>query len=257
MYDIRPSMKSNKKWDPDASTVKPGNNPDSSTILIVEDEVDLRDMIMESLEQAGYRSLDVGCVADARRMLEQHQPDLVLLDWMLPDTTGISWLRQIRCVERFKDLPVIMLTARGEVSDRVTGLDSGADDYLVKPFSLNELQARIRTRLRQQGAPSEQTSVEIGGLMLDSGTHRVMVGTDEVDLGPTEFRLLRHFMVHPDRVYSRSQLLDSVWGQQVFIEERTVDVHIRRLRKALEPVAKAGLIQTVRGAGYRFSTRVR
>ncbi|MGB5259728.1 MAG: phosphate regulon transcriptional regulator PhoB [Gammaproteobacteria bacterium] len=225
------------------------------TILIVEDEVDLREMISESLVQAGFAMLKAGNVAEARRLLEQHEPDLVLLDWMLPDTSGLGWLRQIRRIDRFRNLPVILLTARGEISDRVAGLDSGADDYLVKPFSLKELQARIRSRLRHRELPDEHARIEIGGIVLDSNTHRVMAGTDEISLGPTEFRLLKHFMVHPDHVYSRSQLLDSVWGHQVFIEERTVDVHIRRLRKALETTGKAGLIQTVRGAGYRFSVR--
>lgn len=255
MYDTQPSMKSNSKRDHDSRELRSGSAPDMSTILIVEDEVDLREMLSESLEQSGYTALNAGTVADARRLLEENSPDLVLLDWMLPDTTGLKWLRQIRRIDRFKNLPVIILTARGEISDRVAGLDSGADDYLVKPFSLTELQARIRSRLRQQELPEEHSSVEAGGIVLDSNTHRVMVGVDEIELGPTEFRLLRHFMVHPDRVYSRSQLLDSVWGHQVFIEERTVDVHIRRLRKALEPAGKASFIQTVRGAGYRFSVR--
>lgn len=226
-----------------------------ATILIVEDENDLREMLSESLEQAGHATLKAASVAEARRLLEEHNPDLVLLDWMLPDTTGLSWLRQIRRIERFRNLPVIMLTARGEVVDRVAGLDSGADDYIVKPFSLKELQARIRSRLRNQEQPGDQDRLELGGIMLDSSTHRVMADDQEVSLGPTEFRLLRHFMTNPDRVYSRSQLLDGVWGHQVFIEERTVDVHIRRLRKALEPSGKAALIQTVRGAGYRFSVR--
>ena len=226
-----------------------------ASILIVEDEVDLREMLSESLEQSGYTIYSTGTVGEARRLLEQHGPDLVLLDWMLPDTTGLNWLRQIRRIDRFRSLPVIMLTARGEVSDRVAGLDGGADDYIVKPFSLKELQARIRSQLRTQQPPADQERLELGGLMLDSSTHRVMAGEVDVMLGPTEFRLLRHFMTNPDRVYSRSQLLDGVWGHQVFIEERTVDVHIRRLRKALEPVGKSSLIQTVRGTGYRFSLR--
>ncbi|MGD2111827.1 MAG: phosphate regulon transcriptional regulator PhoB [Gammaproteobacteria bacterium] len=226
-----------------------------SSILIVEDEVDLREMLSETLEQAGYTTYSAGNIGEARKLLERHLPDLVLLDWMLPDTTGLNWLRQIRRIERFRALPVIMLTARGEVGDRVAGLDGGADDYIVKPFSLKELQARIRSQLRHQQPSEDQERLELGGLILDSGTHRVMAGPGEITLGPTEFRLLRHFMSNPDRVYSRSQLLDSVWGHQVFIEERTVDVHIRRLRKALEPSGKAGLIQTVRGAGYRFSLR--
>jgi two-component system phosphate regulon response regulator PhoB len=226
-----------------------------ASILIVEDEVDLREMLSESLEQSGYTIYSTGTVGEARRLLEQHTPDLVLLDWMLPDTTGLNWLRQIRRIDRFRSLPVIMLTARGEVSDRVAGLDGGADDYIVKPFSLKELQARIRSQLRTQQPPADQERLELGGLVLDSSTHRVMAGEVDVMLGPTEFRLLRHFMSNPDRVYSRSQLLDGVWGHQVFIEERTVDVHIRRLRKALEPVGKSCLIQTVRGTGYRFSLR--
>lgn len=226
-----------------------------SAILIVEDEADLREMLAESLEQAGHTIYTAATVSEARKQLEQYQPDLVLLDWMLPDTSGLNWLRQIRRIDRFRALPVIMLTARGEVGDRVAGLDSGADDYIVKPFSLKELQARIRSQLRNQQQPADQERLEMGGLVLDSGTHRVMAESGDIALGPTEFRLLKHFMANPDRVYSRGQLLDSVWGHQVFIEERTVDVHIRRLRKALEPAGKAGLIQTVRGAGYRFSLR--
>jgi len=239
----------------EAGNARAGTTSTMATILIVEDEVDLREMLSESLDQAGYRTLTAGTVAEARRQLEQHAPDLVLLDWMLPDTTGINWLRQVRRIDKFKSLPVILLTARGEVSDRVSGLDSGADDYIVKPFSLKELQARIRSRLRSADDKEDLDRLEVGGIMLDSGTHRIMADSQEVSVGPTEFRLLRHFMSNPDRVYSRSQLLDSVWGHQVFIEERTVDVHIRRLRKALEPVDKAALIQTVRGAGYRFSLR--
>jgi two-component system phosphate regulon response regulator PhoB len=224
-------------------------------ILIVEDEADLRDMLSESLEQAGYDTLTAGTIGEARRKLEDASPDLLLLDWMLPDASGLQWLRQIRRSSRFPDLPVIMLTARGEVSDRVAGLDSGADDYLVKPFSLKELQARIRSQLRKQNGNVQQERIELGGITLETDTRRVMAGTHKIRLGPTEFRLLKHFMTHPDRVFARGQLLDAVWGHQVFIEERTVDVHIRRLRKALEPSGKAGLVQTVRGAGYRFSIR--
>ncbi len=224
-------------------------------ILIVEDETDLRDMLSESLEQAGYDTLTAGTISEARQQLERTSPDLLLLDWMLPDASGLQWLRQLRRARKFLHLPVIMLTARGQVSDRVAGLDGGADDYLVKPFSLKELQARIRSQLRKQNGDQEPERFESGGIVLEIDTHRVTVDGDEIRLGPTEFRLLKHFMGHPDRVFSRSQLLDAVWGQQVFIEERTVDVHIRRLRKALEPMAKNGLVQTVRGAGYRFSIR--
>jgi two-component system phosphate regulon response regulator PhoB len=249
-------MKSSRKSVSDPGSIAtPDKADEKACVLIVEDEADLRDMLGESLEQAGYEIVMAGTVGEARRQLEKHLPDLVLLDWMLPDTTGLSWLRQIRRIDRFRTLPVIMLTARGEISDRVSGLDSGADDYIVKPFSLKELQARIRAQLRNLQPDEDEECVELGGITLDSRMHRVVAGTDEIILGPTEFRLLRYFMTHPDRVYSRSQLLDSVWGHQVFIEERTVDVHIRRLRKALEPVGKAELIQTVRGAGYRFSLR--
>jgi len=256
MYGTQPSMNSNRVsgLEPLGDTIANGA-AGMSSILIVEDEADLREMLADSLEQSGYAIYTAGSVSEARKLLERHQPDLVLLDWMLPDSTGLNWLRQIRRIDRFRALPVIMLTARGEVSDRVSGLDGGADDYIVKPFSLKELQARIRSQLRTQLSPADQERLELGGLVIDSITHRVMAGTSEIALGPTEFRMLRHFMANPDRVYSRSQLLDGVWGHQVFIEERTVDVHIRRLRKALEPVNKAWLIQTVRGTGYRFSQR--
>jgi two-component system phosphate regulon response regulator PhoB len=226
-------------------------------ILIVEDEADLRDMLSESLEQAGHDTLTAGTIGEARLKLEDSSPDLLLLDWMLPDASGLQWLRQIRRIKKFLDLPVIMLTARGEVSDRVAGLDSGADDYLIKPFSLKELQARIRTQLRKHNGGLQPERIELGGLALETDTQRILAGTHEIRLGPTEFRLLKHFMGHPERVFTRGQLLDDVWGHQVFIEERTVDVHIRRLRKALEPSGRAGLVQTVRGAGYRFSTRKR
>ena len=247
MYDTQPSMNSKRNSVTETDT--------AARILVVEDETDLREMLAEALEQAGYRVMQSGTIREARQSLEQQLPDLVLLDWMLPDTSGINWLRQLRRNEPTRDLPVILLTARGEVSDRVTGLDTGADDYIVKPFSLKELQARVRARLRPQQADTEQQQFVAGNLVLDVITHRVTSAGEPVLLGPTEFRLLRHFMSHPDRVYSRSQLLDAVWGQQVFIEERTVDVHVRRLRMVLEPTGNDALIQTVRGVGYRFSTR--
>lgn len=256
MYVTSPSMKSSRKSASEsARAISRDSHVEMACILIVEDEVDLRDMLGESLEQSGFRIVVAGSIGEARRQLEQHLPDLVLLDWMLPDTTGIAWLRQIRSIDRFRRLPVIMLTARGEVGDRVSGLDSGADDYLVKPFSIKELQARIRAQLRKQPGDGQQEQYVAGDLVLDPITHRVTTGAVEIVLGPTEFRLLQHFLMHPERVYSRSQLLDAVWGQQVFIEERTVDVHIRRLRKTLEPAGKAALIQTVRGTGYRLSLR--
>jgi two-component system phosphate regulon response regulator PhoB len=223
-------------------------------ILIVEDDTDLRDMLTESLSQAGYHIHSVADIRTARDALESLPYELVLLDWMLPDASGLQWLRKLRREEQYRDLPIIMLTARGEVADRVQGLDSGADDYLVKPFSLKELLARIRTQLRRSQPEGVTERIELGGLLLETNSHKVRAGDRLVSLGPTEYRLLLHFMTYPERVFSRSQLLDAVWGMQVFIEERTVDVHIRRLRKALEPFGKQRLIQTVRGSGYRFST---
>ena len=255
MYGIPLSMNKGRKPVTDTSSPAADRTHDKPLILVVEDETDLREMLADSLEQAGYRILQAGSVTEARQQLEQSHPDLVLLDWMLPDTTGLNWLRQLRRMETWRELPVIMLTARGEINDRVAGLDGGADDYLVKPFSLKELQARIRTQLRKQEGGGDQEQYVAGDLVVDVAMHRVTSAGQEIELGPTEFRLLQYFLSHPDRVYSRGQLLDAVWGQQVFIEERTVDVHIRRLRKALEPHGKDGLVQTVRGAGYRFSMR--
>lgn len=253
MFATQPLTRSSRKSASEqAAGIRARGTETMATILIVEDEADLREMLQEMLEQAGYTVLAAADIASARRLLEEHAPDIVLLDWMLPDSPGVNWLRQIRQIDRYHNLPVIMLTARGDVSDRVTGLDSGADDYIVKPFSLKELQARIRSRLRALDDRVDRGRLAVGGIILDSSTHRVMIGDDEISPGPTEFRLLRHFMSHPGRVYSRSQLLDHVWGHQVFIEERTVDVHIRRLRKALEPFGKSALVQTVRGTGYRF-----
>ena len=224
-------------------------------VLVVEDDPDISAMLEYALSNPEWRVI---AVSDARRALEELAgvvPNLVLLDWMLPDMSGIELLRRIRREPRLKNIPVIMLTARGEEADRVHGLESGADDYVVKPFSIRELKARINTHLRKQ--VSERASTfSIDGLVLDQDSYRTTVDGRLIDLGPTEFRLLRHFMSHRDRVFTRSQLLDAVWGTNVYIEERTVDVHIRRLRKALEPFGREHLIQTVRGAGYRFSTRV-
>ena len=221
-------------------------------ILVVEDDTDLRDMLNESLMQAGYHTGAVADIRAARDALSNLPYDLILLDWMLPDASGLQWLRKLRREEQYRDLPVIMLTARGEVTDRVQGLDSGADDYLVKPFSLKELLARIRTQLRRTHSEGSNERIEVGGLLLETDSHKVRAGDKLVTLGPTEFRLLLHFMTYPERVFSRSQLLDAVWGVQVFIEERTVDVHIRRLRKALGPSRTSHYLQTVRGHGYRF-----
>jgi len=181
-------------------------------------------------------------------------PDLILLDWMLPNTSGVVLAKQMRADARTKNIPIIMLTARGEERDKILGLESGVDDYITKPFSPRELMARIRAVLRRYIPALPDEAVAAGGLELSPSSHRVMANGKGIELGPTEFRLLHFFMTHPERVYSRTQLLDQVWGTQVFVEERTVDVHIRRLRAALEPAGMDNMIQTVRGSGYRFST---
>ena len=224
------------------------------TILVVEDEVAIRDMIGMSLERAGFNWLGAGSVEEARTSLADNAPDLILLDWMLPGASGLDFARQLRRDESNSDLPVIMLTARDAEEDMIRGLEGGVDDYLTKPFSTRELIARIKTVLRRAG-PGKESAVTLGPLTLEPTSHRVRAGKEKVELGPTEYRLLKFFMLHPERVYTREQLLDRVWGRNVYIDDRTVDVHIRRLRKALEPHDAAGLIQTVRGAGYRFSTQ--
>jgi two-component system phosphate regulon response regulator PhoB len=228
----------------------------SGAILIVEDEADVRDLLAANLEHAGYRVSVAGDVAKAEVMMRDVRPDLVLLDWMLPGQSGLALAKRWRTEARTRAIPVIMLTARAEESDKIAGLEAGADDYLVKPFSPNELLARIRALLRRMAPEALDTAVEITGLKLDPTTRRVTREEREVRIGPTEFRLLHFFMTHPERVHSRAQLLDRVWGDHVFIEERTVDVHVKRLREALEPVQCARMIETVRGAGYRFTQQV-
>lgn len=225
-----------------------------NTILVVEDEAPIRDMIGMSLERAGFNWIAAESVEEARSRLVDEAPDLILLDWMLPGLSGLDFARQLRRDDSTCDLPVIMLTARDAEDDMIRGLEGGVDDYLTKPFSPRELVARIRTVLRRSGGGSE-APITIGGLSLDPTSHRVRAGEDKIELGPTEFRLLHFFMQHPDRVFSREQLLDRVWGRNVYIDDRTVDVHIRRLRKALAPCGVDGLIQTVRGAGYRLSAQ--
>jgi two-component system phosphate regulon response regulator PhoB len=225
------------------------------TILIVEDEAAIRDMIGMSLEKSGFQWFAAASAEEARTRLMDHSPDLILLDWMLPGMSGLDFARQLRRDDSTKDLPVIMLTARDAEDDMVRGLEGGADDYLTKPFSPRELVARINTLLRRVSGHGGEAPITIGKLTLDPASHRVKVGEEKVSLGPTEFRLLRYFMQHPDRVFRRDQLLDQVWGRNVYIDDRTVDVHIRRLRKALETYEADGLIQTVRGSGYRFSAQ--
>jgi two-component system phosphate regulon response regulator PhoB len=225
-------------------------------ILIVEDEKPIRDMIAFGLRRAGYEVREAEDCKMARIQVADQAPDLVLADWMLPDMSGLELTRLLKKDPATKDVPVIMLTARAEEEDKVRGLEGGADDYITKPFSPRELLARIKAVLRRHGADDEDEVYALGGLTLNAASHRVMAGEEVVSLGPTEFRLLKFFITHPERVYSRAQLLDRVWGGNVYVEERTVDVHIRRLRKALEPSGCDRLVQTVRGAGYRFSEQV-
>ncbi|MCC5860389.1 MAG: phosphate regulon transcriptional regulator PhoB [Gammaproteobacteria bacterium] len=224
------------------------------TLLIVEDEKAIREMLVFNLGRAGFTLREAVDGHSARSMVADRFPDLILMDWMLPDISGLELTRQFKRDETTREIPILMLTARAEEDDRVAGLEGGADDYIVKPFSPRELLARVNAVLRRYGGGGDAL-VSIGGLTLDAAGHRVSVGDEAVALGPTEYRLLSFFMQHPDRVYSRTQLLDRVWGGNVYVEERTVDVHIRRLRKALTPSGCDRLIQTVRGAGYRFSAR--
>lgn len=224
-----------------------------ATILVVEDEPSIQELIAASLQHAGHTALRADSAEEAVRLVNETLPDVVLLDWMLPGMSGIQYARRLRSEERTRNLPIIMLTARSEELDKVAGLDAGADDYLTKPFSPRELLARIKAVLRRRAPQMTEDCVEVDGLRIDPITHRVSGNDRMLDLGPTEFRLLHFFMTHPERVHSRGQLLDQVWGDHIFVEERTVDVHIRRLRAALEASGHDRLIQTVRGTGYRFS----
>jgi two-component system phosphate regulon response regulator PhoB len=224
-------------------------------ILIVDDESAIRQMVCLALSQSSYDCIEAADTAEAQAKILAEMPNLILLDWMLPGLSGVEYSRRLRREKLTRDIPIIMLTARTEEHDKVAGLDSGADDYITKPFSTRELLSRIKALLRRTAPHAAQSQVEIGGLMLDPVTHRVSAHGQHLELGPTEFRLLQFFMSHPERVHSRERLLDSVWGNNVYVEERTVDVHIRRLRKVLTPTGHDQLIQTVRGAGYRFSAR--
>lgn len=229
-----------------------------SHVLVVEDEEAIAELISINLRHAGFEVRRAASAEQAQAQLDLVLPDLVLLDWMLPGQSGLQLARRWRADARTRDLPIIMLTARVEEADKVSGLDSGADDYLTKPFSPTELLARIRAVLRRRAPQALDVAVEIAGLRLDPATRRVTRRLEdrvqEVRLGPTEFRLLHFLMANPERVHSRAQLLDRVWGDHVFIEERTVDVHVKRLREALTPAQCPGLIETVRGAGYRLAT---
>ena len=225
----------------------------AANILLVEDEPAIQTLIATNLQRAGHTMLASGDAEHAQRLVHEALPDLILLDWMLPGMSGVDFARRLRADERTREVPIIMLTARTEERDKVLGLETGADDYITKPFSPRELVARIKAVLRRRAPQVTEDVVEIGKLRLDPVTHRVAAAGTPINLGPTEFRLLHYLMTHPERVHSRTQLLDGVWGDHVFVEERTVDVHVRRLRSALEPSGTDALIQTVRGAGYRLS----
>jgi len=227
-----------------------------SRVLVVEDESAIAELISINLRHAGYEVTIATAADQAQSEVDRVLPDLVILDWMLPGESGLALARRWRSDARTRDLPVIMLTARAGEVDKVSGLDAGADDYLTKPFSTNELMARIRAVLRRKAPEALDAAVEVAGLRLDPATRRVTREGKELKLGPTEFRLLHFLMTHPERVHSRAQLLDRVWGDHVFIEERTVDVHVKRLREALAPARCAQMIETARGAGYRLTQHV-
>ncbi len=226
----------------------------SATVLVVEDEPAIQVLVAACLQNAGHQVVRADTAEEAMNRVKEVLPDVVLLDWMMPGMSGLQLARRLRSDERTRDLPIIMLTARSEENDKIAGLEAGADDYLTKPFSPRELLARIKAVLRRRAPQMSSEIIEIDGLRVDPVTHRVSGGGQPLDLGPTEFRLLHFFMTHAERVHTRAQLLDQVWGDHVFVEERTVDVHIRRLRASLETTGHDRLIQTVRGTGYRFST---
>jgi two-component system, OmpR family, phosphate regulon response regulator PhoB len=223
----------------------------ANTILLVEDERDIRDMLSFTLGRAGFQVWESGTAEEAVSRLDGVLPSLLIVDWMLPGMTGVELARRIRRDEHTREIPIIMLTAKGEEADKLRSFDSGVDDYVTKPFSPRELIARVKALLRRTGTPDSGV-IEHGPMRLDLSAHELTVGGKVVRLGPTEFRLLEHFMTNPNRAFDRSQLLDRVWGRSVYVEERTVDVHILRLRKALAPSGLQHLVQTVRGIGYRY-----
>ena len=225
-------------------------------ILIVDDEAAIREMISIALDLAGFDCIEAEDALQAHHLVVDERPALILLDWMLPGMTGIELARRLKRDENTSEIPIIMLTARGEEDNKIQGLDAGADDYITKPFSTRELISRIKAVLRRSSALNQEKSIEVEGLKLDPVSHRITAHDKPVEMGPTEYRLLAFFMSHPERAYTRTQMLDQVWGGNVYVEDRTIDVHIRRLRKALEPFNFDRFIQTVRGTGYRFSTQV-
>ena len=226
-----------------------------NTVLVVDDDPAIREMVRLALERDGYAVQEAGNTLEAREQLAAGCTDIVLLDWMLPGQSGFEFIRSLHRDPAYNDIPVIMLTARDRESEKIAALERGADDYIAKPFSVRELLARIKAVLRRTAADHGEDILRNAGLELDQARHRVSAGGQPLELAPMEYQLLQFFMQHPERVYTRTQLIDKVWGNCADIEERTVDVHIRRLRKALEPHALENLIQTVRGVGYRFSVR--
>ena len=224
-------------------------------ILVIDDESAIRDMLRMSLENDGFIVSDASSAHQAQSLLEKEIPDLILLDWMMPGISGIDFASRLKRDDKYRNIGIIMLTARDDENDQIRGLDIGADDYVTKPFSTRELSSRIRAVLRRLSQPIAQDAVEAGKIKIDTETHRVTIDDNYLNLSPTEFRLLHFFMTHPERVFSRTQLLDQVWGEHIYVEERTVDVHIRRLRKVLESYDCDNYIQTVRSVGYRFSIK--
>ncbi|MES0874352.1 phosphate regulon transcriptional regulator PhoB [Sinimarinibacterium thermocellulolyticum] len=225
-------------------------------ILVVDDEAPIRELLRFALSRAEFRVVEAESAQDARLRIADQRPDLILMDWMMPGVSGIELTRELKSQITTRDIPIIMVTARAEEEDAIRGLNVGCDDYVSKPFSYPELIARIHAVLRRAVPGGEEERVAINGLVVDAASQRVTARGQPVKLGPTEYRLLHFFVSHPERVYSREQVLDRVWGQNVYVEERTVDVHIRRLRKALEPFGYDAMIQTVRGSGYRFSEKI-
>ncbi|MEW6993181.1 phosphate regulon transcriptional regulator PhoB [Colwelliaceae bacterium MEBiC 14330] len=229
----------------------------SRKILVVEDETPIREMITFVLEQNGFNAIEACDIDEALTKIHEPYPDLILLDWMLPGGAGVSLAKKLKQSEYTRNIPVIMLTARSDEDDKVKGFEAGVDDYVTKPFSPKELIARIKAVIRRVSPTSLEEEVDFHGLKLDPVSHRVSINGESLDLGPTEFRLLHFFMTHTERVYSREQLLDNVWGTNIYVEDRTVDVHIRRLRKAISGEGHEDFVQTVRGAGYRFSSKLK
>lgn len=228
----------------------------NASILIVDDEQDIRDMLNHALELAGFHCLEAENTLQAHQQVVDHRPDLILLDWMLPGgSSGVELCRRLKQDQDLAEIPIILLTAKGNEDDKVQGFDAGADDYLTKPFSTRELISRIKAVLRRSNTQNHDKTIEFQGLSIELASQRVMFNQQIIDIGPTEYRLLAFFMTHPERAYTRSQLLDHVWGGNVYIEDRTIDVHIRRLRKVLEPYGVEHFVQTIRGTGYRFSTK--